>query len=203
VRNAKKQNDSTTDRTVMRERLMLSLAAEWPASVLSQTEGEKIWLSRAGRGDRVPGIWLRGTGATVVVVHPEGSEAARKTPQVQKLLQAGNSVLLIDTFQTGAARARRDNSQRHHLTFNKADDANRVQDILTALAFLNRSDVELVGLGKAGIWCQFAAAVAKTPVKLKAQLGDFRGEDQDFIGRFFVPGIQRAGGLRAATMLTR
>ena len=182
---------------------MLSLAAEWPQKVLNQAEGEKFWLSREGKADRVPGIWIRGKGHVVVVVHPEGSEAARKTPEVHKLLQAGNSVLLIDAFQTGAAKARRDNPERHHLTFNKTDDANRVQDILTVLAFLNRPDVELVGLGKAGVWCQFAAAVARTPVKLKADLEGFRGEDQDFIASFFVPGIQRAGGLRAAMTLAR
>jgi hypothetical protein len=59
-----------------------------------------------------------------------------------------------------------------------------------------------VGIDNAAVWATFAAAVAKTPVHLDASLGDFRGEDDDFIKRFFVPGIQRAGGLNAALQLT-
>jgi len=65
------------------------------------------------------------------------------------------------------------------------------------------SDVELVGTGKAAIWCQFAAALARRPVTLNADLGKFTGTDQDFLDQFFVPGIQRAGGLPAALKLTR
>ena len=38
-------------------------------------------------------------------------------------------------------------------------------------------------------------------MKVKADLAAFRGRDADFIEHFFVPGIQRAGGLRAARLL--
>ena len=113
--------------------------------------------------------------------------------------------MLIDAFQTGSAVAPRDRSHKYFLTFNRSDDANRVQDILTALQFLKQSghsDISLVGLDNAAVWATFAAAVAKMPVQLDAKLGDFRGDDEDFIKRFFVPGIQRAGGLQAALQLT-
>jgi hypothetical protein len=98
---------------------------------------------------------------------------------------------------------------RNFLSFNKTDDANRVQDILTALAWLRLADDEkrssaplrLVGLGKAAVWCLFAAALSRQPVDLQADLGGFTGADQDYIDSFFVPGIQRAGGLRAARQL--
>jgi hypothetical protein len=134
------------------------------------------------------------------VIHPDGTEAARK------FAPASGAVLLIDAFQTGSAVAPRDRSHQFFLTFNKSDDANRVQDILTALKFLKDSgaaEVRLRGIGNAGIWCLFAAAVAETPVTLEADLDGFTGSDDDFIARFFVPGIQRAGGLRAAEMLAR
>jgi hypothetical protein len=117
---------------------------------------------------------------------------------------------MIDAFQTGSAVAPRDRSVKNFLTFNKTDDANRVQDILTALAWLNTkladderrsSAPRLIGLGKAAIWCLFAAAVSRQPVDLQADLGGFTGTDQDFVDSFFVPGIQRAGGLRAARQL--
>ena len=42
-------------------------------------------------------------------------------------------MLLLDVFN-----GKRDTSVRHFLTFNKTDDAERVQDILTALAWLNQ-----------------------------------------------------------------
>jgi hypothetical protein len=73
-----------------------------------------------------------------------------------------------------------------------------VQDILTTLAWINAPSVELAGTGDAAIWCQFAAAVSANPVTFHSDLGSFTGTDQDFLDHFFVPGIQRAGGLRAA-----
>jgi hypothetical protein len=114
-----------------RERLTLALAAEWPSEVLSQVDGERILLGRPGRGDRIPGIWIEGSNPPALVIHPDGAQAARQTPEAVKLLQAGRAVLLIDAFQTGSAAAPRDRSHKMFLTFNKSDDANRVQDILT------------------------------------------------------------------------
>jgi dienelactone hydrolase len=202
---AKKQNDETTDTAALRERLRYSLGAETPEKVLNETSGENIVLSRAGRGDRVPGVWIPGKGAAALVVAPEGAKAARASSAVRDLLAAKRPVLLIDAFQTGSAVAPRKEGD-FFLTFNRSNDANRVQDILTGLAFLRSSgagDVELIGLGKAAVWSLFAAAVSDAPVRLTADLGGFNGSDQDFIDRFFVPGIQRAGGLRAAQMLVR
>ena len=194
-----------------RERLAYALAADWPSAVLSQVDGGRILLSRSGMGDRIPGIWVKGSNPPVLVVDADGAEAARRTPEVTRLVESGRSVLTIDAFQTGSAVAPRDRSVRNFLTFNKSDDANRVQDILTALAWLNtrladdkkRSSAppRLIGLGKAAVWCLFAAAVARQPVDLQADLGGFTGADQDYIDSFFVPGIQRAGGLRAARQL--
>jgi hypothetical protein len=36
---------------------------------------------------------------------------------------------------------------------------------------------------------------------LNANLGEFAGTDEDFVNNFFVPGLQRAGGLKAAGAL--
>jgi len=158
---------------------------------------------------------MKGSNPPVLVVHPDGAEAARRAAEVARLVEAGRSVLMIDAFQTGSAVAPRDRSVKNFLTFNKTDDANRVQDILTALAWLNTkladakaadderrsSAPRLIGLGKAAVWCLFAAAISRQPVDLQADLGGFTGTDQDYIDSFFVPGIQRAGGLRAARQL--
>ena len=107
---------------------------------------------------------------------------------------------MLTVFQTGDAVAPRDRSGPHFLTFNRSDDANRVQDILTALAFLKQEgaqDLRIVASGKAAIWAEFAAAAAPVPVVVEGKSDGFKGDDQDFIDQFFVPGIQRAGGLAA------
>jgi dienelactone hydrolase len=186
-----------------RERLRAALAAEWPSQVVSEGTGERIVLGRPGKGDRIPAIWIKGSNPPALVIHPDGAEAARKDPAVARLLQQGRAVLLIDAFQTGAAKAPRDRSVKMFLTFNKSDDANRVQDILTALAWLKQPKTQLIGLGKAAIWTEFAAAVAPVPVDLQADLAGFQGTDEEFVKDFFVPGIQRAGGLRAARALVK
>jgi hypothetical protein len=100
--------------------------------------------------------------------------------------------------------APRDASHRHFLTFNRTDDANRAQDILTAIAFLaqsGQSDITIAASGKAAVWATFAAAVSPVQLSLDAPLGSFKGQDDDFINSFFVPGIQRAGGLTTALRL--
>jgi len=203
---AARQSEATSDPRVLRERLSLALAAEWPAKVLSERDGEKIVLGRQGKADRVPGLWIEGGRQAGLVIHPDGAEAARRSAEAQEMIGKRASVLMIDTFQTGGAVAPRDRSGRYFLTFNQSDDACRAQDILTALAFLKQSgfsNVRLVGLGKAAVWAWFAAAVAETPVAVESDLKNFSGGDSEFVDNFFVPGIQRAGGLRAARMLTR
>jgi hypothetical protein len=215
-RMAEAQRDAGAPET-LREALRLALAAEWTEKVESRAEGngqsrdgesrdgQSIVLSRPGAGDRVPGVWFQGRGAPALIVDPDGAAAARQTAAFREIRAAGRPLLLIDAFQTGTAVAPRDRGARHFLTFNANDDQCRVQDILTALAYLHRDHpeaIELIGMKKAGIWAQFAAAVAPVSVKLRREGTVFGGSDDDFIRDFPVPGIQRAGGLRAAERLT-
>jgi dienelactone hydrolase len=202
VRTAQSVVREVTDRNQLREMMELALGAEWPERVVSEAKGEKISFGRPGRGDRVSGFWLPGEGRKVLFLHPDGAEAARKSPEFAALVRTGRPIYTIDAFQTGAAVAPRDRNAKMFLTFNRSDDANRVQDILTVLRWLDVPDVELVGVGKAAIWCQFAAAVSQQRVILKADVSNFTGTDQEFVDRFFIPGIQRAGGLRVARLLS-
>ena len=123
IKAAKKQNDSTRDPEQLRERLKFALGAEWPDRVEDRITGERIVLSRPGKGDQVPGIWVPGKGQAVLVVHPGGATAGKSSPAVAKAIQAGRPVLLIDAFQTGSAVAPRDRSHQYFLTFNRSDDA--------------------------------------------------------------------------------
>ena len=189
---ARRQFEATTDPGELRERLALALGAELPANVLSERKGDAIVLSRAGKGDRVSGWWRPGTGPVYLVV-----DGRTPTP-------AGAGVLQVELFQTGSAIAPRNRSVKHFLTFNLSEDAHRVQDVLTAIAWLKSqgvNDIRLAGQGRSAVWLTFAAAVSPVPLKLEADLGAFAGSDEDFLTQFFVPGIQRAGGLRAALKL--
>jgi len=184
-----------------RDALRLALSAEWPGQVESNAIGRRIVLSRTGIGDRVPGYWVAGKGAPVLVVHPSGSIAALRIEAVQKILHSGRPVLVMEPFTSTRTRQERERLDAYFLTYNRSDDANRVQDILTALAFLKgqgNGKPELIGMGDAGVWCVFAAAIAPVGVRLVVDLNGFGGTDKDFHDRFFVPGIQRAGGLNAA-----
>jgi dienelactone hydrolase len=176
-----------------RELLMDTFHAEWPAKVVADRSAESIVLSREGRGDRVPGVLLPGKGAIAVVVHPDGSGAARHDPHVESLVREGRPVLLLDVFQTGAANTRRDMNYEFFLTFNSSDDANRVQDILTGLAYASKEHggrLDLIGIGKAAMWTLYAKALAPVDVKLTADSSRLTFSDQDFLANLFVPGVQ-------------
>ncbi len=195
------QVDRIADKEERRRLLRAAIGAEWPTRV--ESEPGKAVLTRLGTGDRVAGVWIEGQGDPMLAVHPDGAEAARNMPEVLKAIAAKRPVLMIDAFQTGAAVAPRKRNATHFITFNRTDDQARVQDILTALRWLEAmGKPELVGTGKSAVWCRFAAALAPIPLTVRAATS-FTGTDREFEDQFLVPGIQRAGGWRSALLLTR
>ena len=192
------------DQGAQREALRSALAVDWPSQVDSAVAGNHIVLSRTGKGDRVTGYWTPGKGVPALVVHSDGANAALHTEPAAQLLRTGRPVLIVEPFRSDRTRNERERSDSYFLSYNRSDSADRVQDILTALAFLkNRygGRLELLGLNNAGIWCIFAAAIAPISVDVIADLNGFGGSDEDFRHRFFVPCIQRAGGLYTALKL--
>lgn len=211
-----------------RERLGFSMMASPPAAddVVTETveelpSGEVFLVGRQGRGDRVPAVLLkprrpRAGGLPTLIVHPEGSAWVLSSSEsrdglVQQLLTRGGTVMGIDAFQTGRAKIARDNSEkgtghRYFTTFNRTDDANRIQDVLTAISYLRKktgSDaINLVGIKGGGLWCVFARALADGPVTLVADLVLFdAGSDAEFESHFFIPGLRKAGDFRGAATL--
>lgn len=185
-----------------RQALQLALGVEWPAQVTAQPQGEMTLLTRGT--DRVPVYWTAGHGTPAVLVDAGGAAAARNSATAARLLRAGRPLLIVEAFQTGANTAPRDRTPRHFLAFNYSDDQCRVQDILTALAFVAQRQpgrVELFGNGDAALWALFATAASPHPVTLASHMLGFKGTDEEYLARFHVPGIQRAGGLAAAQRL--
>jgi len=199
-----RQMSSITSAAELRRAFSYGIGVEWPAKLSASIEGERILISRDGFGDHIPGIFIPGKGAPALLVDPKGSDSARKQAAARRYIESGRPVLMIDAFQTGAAEAPRDRTKSYFLTFNLSDDANRVQDVTTAIAFLSRryrGVVDVAGFGDARLWCLFGAAAAETAVMVVNDPTDFKGADEDYISRFFVPGAQRAGGLTVARRL--
>lgn len=212
-----------------RERLRYSLLADLPAAddiIAEQLEelpnGETFVIGRRDAGDRIPAVVLNPKKADpaaspVLLIHPEGTAWALSSGEsrgtlVRDLLERGVTVAAIDAFQTGRAKASRNleaagrNAGRYFTTFNRTDSANRVQDILTAIAWLrgrtSAAEIQLVGMGEAGVWTYFARALAGDGVRLTADLNQFGADSDAAIEQhFFVPGLQKAGGFRAAASL--
>ncbi len=170
------------------------LGVSWPKQIRTSPSGEYLLLEGRGDGDRVP---TRGTPGDTVVVDPDGE---RKTPP------PAAGALRVEVFQTGAATAERDFVRGDYLTFRRSDDAERVQDILTALSFAHSSrprELRLVCGKRASLWCLAAAAIAPVPVTFTPAepLGDL--SDAELAKRLFIPGLQRAGGLTALNKILR
>jgi hypothetical protein len=221
------QNDQIQDPAFLRARLRQTLDVEIPLDVVAELDGRSIALSRPSTKDRVPGIWIPGTGSMAIVVDPKGSAAALESDVVHRLQKEGRPILLLDVFQTGSAKAPRDGDVSigatakladdaddearadadaggpKFLTFNVSDDAARVQDIVTAIIYASKGsrDVEVFATGDAALWATFAGAVITAPVSLHLSNVPKLTSNGDYLDHFNVPGILRAGGVAVAEKL--
>lgn len=153
-------------------------------------------------------------------------------PLVQQLLGKGLLVLSADVFLTGLA----DNEPSDHepadgesadgapsdkepavpkpasgehayfSTYNRTTTANRVQDILTAVAWLRRTggvaSVSLVGIGAAGPWCLLACGLSPHVGRAVIDTDRFDTDsDEAYENGLFIPVLRRLGGLSAAAAL--
>ena len=135
--------------------------------------------------------------------------AAERSTLGRTLTALDAPLLLIDAFQTGAATAVRDiagagrRAETYYHVFNRSDAANRVQDVLTAVAFLRRhtgaETINVVGTGRAGLWVLLAAALDPGELTVAVDLDQFDATDDDaYVNDLFIPGLRRAGDVRAA-----
>lgn len=205
-------------RRAFRERLGLALLADVPAPAEVESQvlaGLELVLGRKGAGDRIPAKFINADsrqGRPTLLVHEDGWAVAEGSELAAALSARGGPLLLIDAFQTGSARVERDiagagrNAEKYFHVFNRSDDANRVQDILTAIAFLRKrsgaESVDVVGVGRAGLWALLAAALDEGQLRVAADLDQFdASDDQAYVRGLFIPGLRRAGDLRAAATL--
>jgi dienelactone hydrolase len=180
----------------------------------------KLVIWRPSVGDRIPGVLYRPSTRPIpkrvaLVVDSNGtaafcgSQLGTPSPLVALLLRRGCAVLSIDPFLVGEARPANWQGRkefRFFTTFNRTNTAERVQDVLTALAYIKarfpKAEIAVWGRGTAGIWCLLAAGLAS---QLDALAIDACGldtsNDESFLGDLFVPGLRRVGDVRAAASL--
>jgi dienelactone hydrolase len=204
-----RQISTLNDTVRLRQLLEATLGVNWPADIVSRkTGGNRIALGRKGFGDRVPAYFEHRSRDAVLMLNPAGSEAAKKIAQSRQLTAKGQTLLAIDAFQTGEAVTPRDRSHPHFLTFNRGDDSNRVQDVLTALRFLvaqHCSTIDVYAEGSAAWWEEFAVAVAPNDILIRLHMPNQSLVDSEaaYLTNFNVPGILRVGGLRTADRLIK
>lgn len=174
---------------------------------------QQLWLGRNGIGDCVPAVKLERNGAAakeaVLLVSDKGAamEAWNGNGAAAKLameLADRFEVLAIDAFRTGTAAGERKTDVQFFTTYNRTDDAERVQDIVTAATYLRQrfKRVHLIGMGTAGLWVLLAAAVTDGDGKVVVDAAQFDATDDDaFVRRLFVPCLRRIGDVRTALAL--
>jgi dienelactone hydrolase len=195
-----KKDAASADVLELKKRLQYVLLPDWPDKV--EADNAKNLLTRTGEGDRVPFFYRRGKGDPVLMLHPGGIDEARKSAKFAQLMKTARPLMVIDAFQTGSAVEERDRSHKHFLAFNRTDDAERVQDVLTALRYLTNMPkpplVQLEAEGDAKLWALFAAAVSPVKVKFDAAPADVQMDDDKLAEKFLVPGLLKAGGVEGA-----
>lgn len=172
-----------------RELLRELTGSRWPRQVLRIAVRGEQFLRLDADDVMIPSHWVDGAGTNpVLAVHAKGREQALGMKTVKESRERGERVLAIDLFGTRAADAT--DAVRHgdHLVFHYSDDANRVQDIVSAAAYLaaqGAKSVRLVCGAGTGEYCRLAAAVA--PIDLHVELETPARE------RIFIPGLLAAG----------
>ena len=174
-----------------------------------------------GGTNQLPSLFLTpkaevGSGSATLIVHPQGAmnlinpETGQPARLVSDLLAAGESVLGTDLFLTGThssaeGKVIRDTSYRFFTTYNRTDAALRVQDILTALAYLKSqtglSTLNLIGLGEAGLWCLLAAGFTDVEHTVVDANQFDSGNDATYLHTLPIPSIRRVGDFRTAGTL--
>ena len=174
-----------------------------------------------GGKDQLPALFLMpkakiANGSATLIVQPQGAmnlmnpETGQPTCLVSELLAAGESVLGVDLFLTGAhssadGKVIRNTSDRYFTTYNRTDAALRVQDILTALAHLKAqtgvSTLNLIGLGEAGLWCLLAAGFADVDRTVVDVHRFNTHNDEAYLQTLPIPSIRRVGDFRTAGAL--
>ena len=189
----------------------------FPTTYQTNLSARHLVISRKGVGDAIPAILFSpepqvGHDPIVLIVHPEGkeqlidSETGEPLPLITDLLRTDRKVLLIDVFGTGEHQDyERSEDTAYFTTYNRTAAALRVQDIVTTLrCFTGRGDVSevnIVGIGEAGLWSLLAAGFTDVKNVVIDASAFENNSDDAFLATLPIPNIRQVGDFRTAGTL--
>ena len=189
----------------------------FPTTYQTNLSAKHLVIGRKGIGDAIPAILFSpepqvGHDPVVLIVHPEGkeklidAETGNPSPLITDLLSADRRVLLIDVFGTGEhGDYERSEDTGFFTTYNRTTAALRVQDIVTTLrCFTNRGDVSevnLIGIGEAGLWSLLAAGFTDVKNVVVDAAAFDNSNDTAFLETLPIPSIRQVGDFRTAGTL--
>jgi dienelactone hydrolase len=190
---------------------------------------ERIKLTRKGKEEVVPASLVRSPpydGTVVVWVHPAGTSSLwqdgkndvggprgvdQLAPAARAILDRKAAVLAVEVFETGKNGATHQSVDKkfagYTFGYNRPLLANRVHDILTAVAYARglqgAKKVYLVGFDKAGPWVLLARGLCgDAVVRTAADMNQFRFEHvRTMDDEMMLPGAVKYGGLPALAAL--
>lgn len=168
------------------------------------TTTSKLTLSRLGKNDRVELASLqpaKPNGKTVLVL-ASAEDAKRRDELMAALTAAGYTAATINLLpqsQTGEEAKK----YRYFTTYNRSDAANQVQDVLTAVVYLKAKATKLsvVAVGQAGGLALLARGLTKVDSMIADAAELDSANDKDFLARWPIPGIRRAGDFQTAVAI--
>jgi hypothetical protein len=179
----------------------------------------RFFLTRKDRHERIPVLGLlppEFDGTVVVWIHPQGKASlfhdGKLIPAAKAILDHKAALLAVDVFGVGELALNKPlavdkNYAGFTFGYNRTPLAQRVHDILTAVAFAKNYDkvktVHLAGFDKAGPWVLLARGLCGDAVARTA--ADFNGFRFDQVRRtndeMMLPGALKYGGLPALAAL--
>jgi dienelactone hydrolase len=183
-------------------------------------KGDLTWrrylIGRKDAGEQIPALGIKGKdfdGTVVVWIHPEGHTSlfadGKLVPAAQKILDAKAAIFAPDVYLTGEFAGAKPvpvkKGWEHYGGFlygyNRPLLANRVHDILTAVAMVKGNEktkkIHLVGFDKAGPWVALARGLCGDAVSRTAvDMDQFRFElVKGLYDEMMLPGAVKYGGL--------
>jgi Acetyl xylan esterase (AXE1) len=169
---------------------------------------EEFFIARAGRGERIPmRLWKQpGTEAasSIVLLLSSGSVTNNTVELTELLMKNGHTVASIVSFPGGR---RVPEKIKYLTTYNKTDEAHRVQEILTAIAYLKKqygnARLSIVAQDEAGLWALLARGLAPRIDRMVVDASKFdASNDEEFLKYLPIPGIRRAGDFKTSVTIS-
>jgi dienelactone hydrolase len=169
---------------------------------------EEFFIARAGRSERIPiHLWKQPEAQTVnsiVLLLSSGSATDNSGELTELLMKNGHTVASLISFPGGR---RVPENIKYFTTYNKTDEAHRVQEILTAIAYLKKrygnARVSIVANGRAGLWALLARGFAPRIDRMAVDASKFdTSNDEEFLKYLPIPGIRRAGDFKTSVTIS-